>query len=95
MTLVTANHSQVTGYHPHRLLITILIVALGSLIGIVIAGYHFMSDGQISSYLSGLWTHSDKHIGLSSSSVPTQTELPKTDLAQLRRSVTDNSGQPI
>ncbi len=54
-----------------------------------------MSDGHISSYLSGLWTHSDKHIGISSSSVPMQTESPKTDIAQLRGSVTDESGQPI
>ncbi|MGE5661491.1 MAG: hypothetical protein ACM3X1_04515, partial [Ignavibacteriales bacterium] len=39
MTLVTANRKQVTGYQTHRLLSTILIVALSNVIGIVIAEY--------------------------------------------------------
>jgi hypothetical protein len=40
-------------------------------------------------------THLGKYIGISSSSVLTQTEIPKTGIAQLRGSVSDNSGQPI
>lgn len=58
-------------------------------------GLSYMTEGHISSYLSGLWTNSEEHIGLSTSSVLMQAELPKTDIGQLSGSVTDKSGQPI
>jgi hypothetical protein len=79
----------------NRLLSTILIVALGCLIGIVAIGPSYMPEGNISSYLSGLWTHSEEGSGQLTSSVHTQADLPRSDLGQLSGSVTDRGGQPI